>query len=539
VAVDLWREERMCVDGKLVDAGGGATFDNVNPATGRVIGVCADGTADDADRAVAAARRAFDDTGWSTDVGFRQHCLRQLHQGLDRHVEELRATVIAEVGAPRALTVGPQLTLPIASVPWVVDLLDRYPWEQDLGLASPMGMPTHRTVRREPAGVVAAVTPWNFPMQINLAKVVPALAAGCTVVLKPAPDTPWTATLLGRIAVEETDLPPGVLNVVTSADHQVGAALTADPRVDLVSFTGSTATGRRVMAAGAETLKRVFLELGGKSASVVLDDADLAAAVGATAFQVMVHAGQGCAITTRLVVPRARHDEAVEVAAATMSSIPYGDPDDPAHLMGPLISERQRQRVLGYVATAADEGATVALGGGVPSHLDAGGFYVEPTLLTGVAEDATVAQEEIFGPVLVVQAHDGDDDAVRVANHSTYGLSGAVHGSPERARAVARRIRTGTVAVNNGVYLAPDMPFGGYKHSGIGREMGVAGFEEYLEIKAIADGSDDATRAGDGLSERPPAASLRGEAQPGVAAEEGASPERPGAGGAASGGRGA
>ena len=483
----LWREERMCVDGKLVDAAGGKTFDNVAPATGTVIGACADGSLADVDRAVAAARTAFDETDWSTDVARRVHCLRQLRAGLERHVDELRETIIAEAGAPRALTSGPQMETPIAAVGWVADLLERYPFETDLGVAEAFGMPSVRTIRREAAGVVAAITPWNFPMQINLAKVVPALAAGCTAVLKPAPDTPWMATLLGRIAVEETDLPPGVLNVVTSADHEVGAALARDPRVYMVSFTGSTATGRKVMAAAAETLKRVFLELGGKSASVVLDDADLAAGVGATCLQVMVHAGQGCAITTRLLVPRASYDEAVEVAVATMTSIPYGDPSDPAHLMGPLISERQRGRVLGYVQTAVDEGATVALGGGVPAALP-DGFYVEPTLLTNVAEDATVAQEEIFGPVLVVLPFDDDDDAVRIANHSLYGLSGAVHGSHDRARAVAERLRTGTVAVNGGMYYGADVPFGGYKQSGIGREMGVAGFEEYLEIKSIAEG---------------------------------------------------
>ncbi|HEX7133374.1 MAG TPA: aldehyde dehydrogenase family protein, partial [Iamia sp.] len=255
-----------------------------------------------------------------------------------------------------------------------------------------------------------------------------------------------------------------------------------------VSFTGSTATGRKVMAAAAANLTRVFLELGGKSAAIVLDDADLATGVGSTAFQVMTHAGQGCAITTRLVVPRDRYDEAVAIAVETMQAIPYGDPRDPAHLMGPLISARQRDRVLGYVQTAVEEGAEVATGGGIPEALPTG-WFVEPTVLVNVEEDATVAQEEIFGPVLVVQAHDGDDDAVRVANNSRYGLSGAVFGPPDRARAVAERVRTGTMAVNGGLYYGPDVPFGGYKHSGIGREMGQAGFEEYTEIKSIATGA--------------------------------------------------
>ena len=480
-------QERLLIDGKLVPATGGGTYDNRNPATEAVIGVAADGTAADMDAAIAAARRAFDDTGWSTDLAFRVRCLRQLADAMTDHVEELRATTVAEVGAPVALTHGPQLETPIEGIRWVADLAEGYAWTTDLGLAKPFGMPTRRTVRREAAGVVGAITPWNFPTQINLAKLAPALAAGCTVVLKPAPDTPWLGAWLGRLAAEETDLPPGVLNVITSSGHGPGQQLADDPRVDLVSFTGSTMTGRKVMASAAATLKRVFLELGGKSAAVVLDDADVAEAAGACAFQLMTHAGQGCAITTRLVLPRARLDEGIEAAVAMMGALGYGDPNDPAHMMGPLISERQRQRVLGYIETGRRDGATVALGGGIPAHLPVG-YYVEPTILVDVDPDATVAQEEIFGPVLVVLAHDGDDDAVAVANNSAYGLSGAVFsGSIERARAVAARLRTGTVSVNGGLWYGPDVPFGGYKHSGIGREMGVAGFEEYLETKSLAE----------------------------------------------------
>ena len=483
----LAREERLLVGGKLVEATGGATFEVVNPATEEVLGVVADGSAADLDAAVRAARTAFDDTTWSTDVGFRVHCLRQFHEALTAHAEELRATCVAEVGAPIALTYGAQLDTPVEGVAWVADLLEHYEWVTDLGFAEPFGIRSRRWVHREATGVVAAITPWNFPFQINLAKVAPALAAGNTVVLKPAPDTPWCATLLGRIAAEETDLPPGVLNIVTSSGHEVGQQLAEDARVDLVSFTGSTATGRKVMVAAAGNLKRVFLELGGKSAAIVLDDADLANGVGSTGLQVMVHAGQGCAITTRLLVPRSRYDEALELLVATMSSIGYGDPTDASNLMGPLISERQRQRVLGYVATGVNEGATVALGGGVPSHLPVG-YFVEPTVLVDVAPSATVAQEEIFGPVLVVLPFDSDDHAVAIANDSAYGLSGAVFSSSvERARSVAARVRTGTVAINGGLYYGADVPFGGYKQSGIGREMGLAGFEEYLETKAVAE----------------------------------------------------
>jgi aldehyde dehydrogenase (NAD+) len=406
-----------------------------------------------------------------------------------RHAEEIRPTVVAEVGCPVSLTSGPQLDTPVEGIGWVTDLLEGYEWEQDLGIASPYGMRSHRFVRREAIGVVGAITPWNFPHQINLAKVVPALAAGNTVVLKPAPDTPWCASILGRLAAEETDIPAGVLNVVTSSSHEVGAQLSADPRVDLVSFTGSTATGRKVMVAGAATIKRVFLELGGKSAFIVLDDANLAAAAAGVAFQITSHAGQGCAITSRFVVPRALEAQAIEAVVEMIASFPYGDPTDPGNLMGPLVREGQRQRVLGYIEKGRAEGASVALGGGVPAHLPKG-YYVEPTVLTGVGRRDTVAQEEIFGPVLAVIAHDGDDDAVAIANDSVYGLSGAViSGDIERARGVAKRVRTGTIGVNGGLFYSPDVPFGGYRQSGIGREMGVAGFEEYLETKAIAEGA--------------------------------------------------
>ena len=486
---ELWYDERLLIDGRLTAATGGATFDNVNPATEEVIGVAADGTPADMDAAIGAARRAFDETSWSTDIDFRVRCLRQLQEAFVRHAEEIRPTTVAEVGCPVSLTTGPQLDTPVEGIGWVTDLLEGYEWEQDLGIASPYGMRSHRFVRREAIGVVGAITPWNFPHQINLAKVVPALAAGNTVVLKPAPDTPWCASILGRLAAEETDIPAGVLNVVTSSDHLVGAQLSEDPRVDLVSFTGSTATGRKVMMAGAATIKRVFLELGGKSAFIVLDDANLAAAAAGVAFQITSHAGQGCAITSRFVVPRALEAQAIEAVVEMIASFPYGDPTDPGNLMGPLVREGQRQRVLGYIEKGRAEGASVALGGGVPAHLPKG-YYVEPTVLTGVGRKDTVAQEEIFGPVLAVIAHDGDDDAVAIANDSVYGLSGAViSGDIDRARGVAKRVRTGTIGVNGGLFYSPDVPFGGYRQSGIGREMGVAGFEEYLETKAIAEGA--------------------------------------------------
>jgi aldehyde dehydrogenase (NAD+) len=478
--------DRNLIDGELRHSSSGATFTTVNPATEEDLGQAADGTAADLDAAIDAARRAFDGTDWSTDHTFRAHCVRQLRDAMVANADELRELTIAEVGAPRFLTTLAQLDSPVADLGYVADLAEGYEWQRDLGEATPVGIPSHRWVLREAAGVVGAITPWNFPHQINLAKVGPALAAGCTVVLKPAPDTPWAAAALGAIA-QQTDLPPGVLNIVNSSDHSLGADLAQDPRVDLVSFTGSTATGRKVMAGAAETLKRVFLELGGKSAFIILDDADLAAATALAAFTACTHAGQGCAITTRLLVPRARYDEAVEATAATMEALGAGDPQAPGTICGPLISARQRERVEGYLQLARDEGGSFATGGGRPTSFDRG-FFVEPTLITGLDNSARVAREEIFGPVLVVIAHDGDDDAVRIANDSPYGLSGAVHSAdPERAWAVARRVRTGTMSVNGGVWYAGDVPFGGYKASGIGREMGVAGFEEYLETKSVAE----------------------------------------------------
>jgi len=480
-------EERMLIDGELRPARSGSVFETANPATGEVLGVAADGAAADMDDAIGAARRAFDTTDWSTNVARRVAGIRQLQEAFERNADAVRAMTVAETGSPLSFTYSAQLDAPVASLAWVADLAESYEWETDLGRAEPLGIPSHRWVRREATGVVGAITPWNVPHQINLAKLGPALAAGNTVVLKPAPDTPWCATVLGRMIAEETDIPPGVVNVVPSSDHALGAILSTDPRVDQVSFTGSTATGRKVMASAAETIKKVFLELGGKSAFVILDDADLRGACATAAFTVCTHAGQGCAITTRLIVPRAQFDEAVASTAKVMAMLPAADPTDPGTMCGPLISARQRDRVEGYLALAADEGGSFVLGGGRPEGLDAG-WFVEPTLIVGLPNSSRVAQEEIFGPVLVVIPHDGDDDAVALANDSAYGLSGSVWGGDrERAVAVANRIRTGTVGVNGGLWFSPDMPFGGYRQSGVGRESGVAGFEEYLETKSLAE----------------------------------------------------
>ncbi|MBY4572506.1 aldehyde dehydrogenase [Gordonia paraffinivorans] len=475
----------LLIDGKLTPGSGGV-FDVVNPATEEVIGQAAEATAADMDAAIAAARTAFDTTDWSRDHAFRAKCLRQLRDALLAHADEFRELTIAEVGCPSFLTHGPQFEGPVTDLGYFADLAESYEWTRDLGEANPMGIKNHREIRSEAVGVVGAITPWNFPHQINFAKIGPALAAGCTVVLKPAPDTPWCAALVGKVVAEETDLPAGVLNIVTSTDHQLGAQLATDPRVDLVSFTGSTATGKKVMAAASESLKKVFLELGGKSAFIVLDDADVASACSMAAFNVVTHAGQGCAITTRLLVPRTRLDEAITATRDALAGLPAGDPTDPGTICGPLISERQRQRVESYIELARQEGGTIEIGGGRPADKERG-YFVEPTLISGLDNSARVAQEEIFGPVLVIIPHDGDDDAVRIANDSPYGLSGMVYGSDEkRIDKVVNGVRTGTMGINGGIWYSADVPFGGYKQSGIGREMGVAGFEEYLETKAVA-----------------------------------------------------
>jgi aldehyde dehydrogenase (NAD+) len=486
----MWHEERLLIGGELVAAEGDRTFETVNPTTGQPLGTAADASVDDAARAVRSARTAFDTTDWSRDRAFRLHCLRQLHEALVAHSDELRPLLVAEVGAPLMLTEGPQLDTPVEIVKWYGDLLEKYEFTDDLGVVEARGNMHHRWVEKEAAGVVASIVPYNYPVQISLAKLAPALAAGCTSVLKAPPDTPWVTASLGKLIAEETDVPPGVVNVLTGGSHEVGAALVTNPLVDMISFTGSTATGRAIMAAASATVKKCFLELGGKSAFIVMDDADVPLASMMAAFTICSHAGQGCAITTRLLVPEAKQAEIEATVAEMLGNVPYGDPADASKLMGPLISERQRDKVDGYVRGAVADGAKVVVGGRRPESLPDGYFY-EPTLLTNVEPDAAVAQEEVFGPVLVVLPYRDEDDAVAIANDTIFGLSGAVYGGDvERATDVARRLRSGTVSVNGGLYYGPDAPFGGYKQSGIGREMGVAGLEEFLELKTIARPTD-------------------------------------------------
>jgi aldehyde dehydrogenase (NAD+) len=478
-------ESRMLIDGELVAASGGAVYDNINPATEEVLGEVSDATAADLDRAIAAARRAFDETSWSTDRALRQHCLRQLQAALTDEREAMRAELVAEVGTPVAVTYIAQLDWPLAdALNAPIALMDTFDWERTLPDTQIMGT-SHRVVWREPVGVVAAIVPWNFPLEVTLNKLGPALATGNTVVLKPAPDTPWNATRIGRLVAERTDIPPGVLSVVPCSDNAVAGQLLVDPRVDMVSFTGSTAVGRMIVERSAASMKRTLLELGGKSAMIVLDDADLAAVLPQAGFGACLHAGQGCALLTRVLIPRDRYAEGVEILAQTIGQLPYGDPNDPVNLAGPQINARQRDRVLGYIETGRAEGARVVVGGGRPEHLTRG-FYVEPTLLADVDNTMAVAREEIFGPVVCAIPYDGEDDAVRIANDSPYGLSGGIYSaSTDRAMAVARRIRAGSLGINGGMYYGSDGPYGGYKMSGIGRQGGLEGFAQYTESKTV------------------------------------------------------
>jgi len=477
----------MLIDGELV-GGEAGTFENVDPATEEVLGEVADASKADMQRAIGAARRAFDETDWSTDRALRKRCLEQLHEALVAEKELLREELILEVGCPRMLTHGPQLDAPLAdALTYPAKLIDEYPWETDLGDAfvSLTGRMTGRKVLREPVGVVGAIVPWNFPFEVSIHKLAQALATGNTVVLKPAPDTPFNATRLGRLVLESTDIPAGVVNVVTASDPLVGEELTLSPKVDLISFTGSTAVGKRIMEKGAATMKRLFLELGGKSATIVLPDADLAGAC-LIGIAPCMHAGQGCAMPTRLLLPRSRYAEGVAILEAMYKGIVPGDPQEPGTLCGPVISAKQRKRVRDYIQKGIDEGAKLLVGGTDAPAGRERGFWVKPTLFVDVDNAMTIAQEEIFGPVLVVIPYEDEDDAVRIANDSVYGLAGNVmSGSLERAMAVARRLRAGFIGVGGCAAYGADAPFGGYKASGIGRQNGIAGFDQYTEIKTV------------------------------------------------------
>jgi acyl-CoA reductase-like NAD-dependent aldehyde dehydrogenase len=481
-------ESRMMIDGKLVHGQAG-TFTNINPANEDVLGEVADASKADMNRAIDAARRSFDESDWSTNHQLRKRCLEQLHEAIESELEELREELIREVGCPRAVTYGAQLDAPLEDgLKYPARLIETFPWETDLGDAfvSLTGRNTRRVVWHEPVGVVGAIVPWNFPFEVTINKLAQALAAGNTVVLKPAPNTPFNATRLGRLIAEKADIPAGVVNVVTASDHFVGEELTISPKVDMISFTGSTVVGKRIMEKGAATMKRLFLELGGKSATIVLEDADFNTAC-LIGIGPLMHAGQGCAAPTRLLLPRSRYDEGVAILKGIYENISAGDPQDPGTLCGPVISAKQQERILGYIRKGVDEGATMTVGSTEPPKEFDKGFWVSPTLFTDVDNSMTIAQQEIFGPVLVVIPYEDEDDAVRIANDSVYGLAGNVmSNSLDRSLAVARRLRAGFIGLNGTAGYGADVPFGGYKDSGVGRQNGLVGFCQYTEVKSVA-----------------------------------------------------
>ena len=468
-----WVRERVYVGGSWVSPRG-KICQVENPATEQITGTIRTATADDAADAIDAARRAS--AGWgSTTPQYRSGMLRDLSAALSERIELLVDTLVAEVGTPVELARSSHVGQALAVLDSYAELLLDFPFEERVH---------HTRVLREPAGVVAAITPWNYPLYQLMAKVAAALAAGCPVVAKPAELTPLSAFILAD-AAQEIGLPAGVFNLVPGPGTEVGELLSTHPGVDVVSFTGSTGVGRHVASVASATVKRVCLELGGKSASIVLADADIEQSVSATVANVMVNSGQTCAAWTRLLVPSSELDNALATAEAAANKHVVGDPREKGTDLGPVISAAQRSSVLDYIDGALAEGATVVSGGtdrpdGFPT-----GHYVRPTVLTGISPQSRIAQEEVFGPVLVVLPYTDVDEAISIANSTSYGLAGAVwSANDERAFEVAQQLRTGRVDVN-GAAWNPSAPFGGYKQSGNGREMGRWGIEEFLEVKAV------------------------------------------------------
>jgi len=466
--------DKLYVNGQWVAPAGNGTLDVINSTTEEVMGRIPEGTPQDINRAVEAARAAFE--GWSTTpVQQRAELLTRMSAGLAARQSEIAAIIAAEVGMTLPLANAVQAGMPAMEMGSYAKLLTEYAFEEQIG---------NSLVIQEPVGVVGCITPWNFPLHQVVAKVAAAMAAGCTIVLKPSEVAPLTAFILAEIA-HEAGLPAGVFNLVSGLGPVVGEALASHPDVDMISFTGSTRAGKRVSELAAQTVKRVALELGGKSANIILDDADLEKAVQGGVANCYFNSGQTCSAHTRMLVPRSRHDEAVKIAKAAAESFTVGDPRVGKAKLGPLISDVQRERVRGYINKGIAEGATLVTGGAEPPEGLEKGYFVRPTVFANVRNDMTIAREEIFGPVLSIIPYEDEDDAVRIANDTPYGLAGGVWSAdPERAKRVARRLRTGQVDINGGSFN-PFAPFGGYKQSGNGRELGRYGFEEFLETKSL------------------------------------------------------
>ncbi len=470
--MSIWSDKGHFIKGAWTGAVGGTTVEN--PANRASIATISVGTTADVEAAVAAAKAAW--PAWmATPAIERAAVVSRVGELIEARMDDLAKAITLEVGMPLKLAKMIQVGLPLQSFQNTAKIAHEFPFEKQVG---------NSTVLQEAVGVVAAITPWNYPLHQIAAKVAPALVAGCTVVLKPADLAPLNALLLADI-FEAAGAPAGIFNVVTGPGAKIGLHLATHPDVDMVSFTGSTRTGAMLAREAAGQIKRVSLELGGKSAAVVLDDADLAKAVKATVNACFLNSGQTCSALTRLIVPEAKKAEAIEIAREAARSFVLGDPMDPATRLGPVISEKQRDGILQLIRTAADEGGTLVAGGAdAPEGLDQG-YFVKPTVFADVGPDATLAQEEVFGPVLAILTAKDDDDAVAIANNSRYGLSGSVWaGSTERATAAARRIRTGQIEINGGRFN-PLAPFGGFKQSGYGRELGDYGIEEFVEPKAL------------------------------------------------------
>ncbi|MGH9801913.1 MAG: aldehyde dehydrogenase family protein [Blastocatellia bacterium] len=466
--------DKLFINGQWVKSAATGTIEVINSTTEEVMGRIPEGAAEDVNAAVAAAKAAFE--SWSTTTTEeRRRYLQLIADKLAAKKDEIAALVAAEVGMPLPLATAVQAGMPAMVMGSYAELLGSFQFEETIGKA---------LVIKEPIGVVGCITPWNFPLHQVICKIAPALAAGCTVVLKPSEVAPLTAFVLAEI-IADIGLPAGVFNLVTGYGPVVGEAIAAHPDVDMVSFTGSTRAGKRVSEVAAQTVKKVSLELGGKSANVILDDADFDKAVKSGVGACYFNSGQTCSALTRMLIPRSRYDEAVAIAKKTAEGFTVGDPLGGAAKLGPLVSATQRERVIGFIKKGIEEGATLVCGGAeMPEGLTTG-YFVRPTVFANVNNKMTIAQEEIFGPVLSIIPYEDEDDAVSIANDTIYGLAGGVwSGDPERAKRVARRLRTGQVEINGGKFN-PLVPFGGYKQSGNGREMGKYGLEEFLEVKAM------------------------------------------------------
>ena len=471
---DMHERPHLYIDGSWVEPNGEGTIEVINPATEGVIGSVPVGSESDANAAVQAARAAFTDWSEST-IDERSNYLNLLSSALKDRGEEMAELITSEVGTPIEYSRMAMVGTPRVVSRSYAKILDGFAWEEEV---------RNSIVVKEPIGVVAMITPWNFPLHQIIGKVAPAIAAGCTMVLKPSKEAPLNAFVLADI-LDEIGLPNGVFNLISGHGREIGETLASHPDVDMVSFTGSTNAGVRVSELAAPSVKRVTLELGGKSANIILDDAEIPRAASSAIYACFANSGQECSALTRLLIPEDSREEVVEVIASKIGRYTVGDPMDGTSKCGPLVSKRQQESVSRYISTGIDEGATLVAGGeGMPDDLDSG-FYVRPTVFADVTPEMTVFREEIFGPVLCITTYSNEEEAIELANDSEYGLSGGVwSGDESRAMKVARKLRTGQVSINGGAFNVT-APFGGYKKSGLGRELGVHGMEEFLETKSI------------------------------------------------------